>query len=327
MTDPLRSNEVPLALQRMKRLQRWRRARRRAVPPMSVLPTLCTLANLLCGFASIHYALKPHDFQGIGGWSGLTVAGALVFLGMFFDAIDGSVARITRSTSELGAQLDSLADVVTFGLAPAFMMLQLVHLYVADETGVTIIGPEADSAFGKLMWAVAAMYVCCAALRLARFGAETTAAVEDHLSFRGLPTPGAAGVVASLIILHQHLFVARFHGDVTDAFARVSAFGIPLAVFLAALAMVSTIKYDHVVNRYLLGRRSFTYIARLVIIAVVSIWWLRVALPVIFITYGLSGPAYFLMNVWRRRHAPGLRATASSTASSPVLSHGPSRRP
>lgn len=318
---------MPIALQRMKRLQRWRRARRRAMPPMSVLPTLCTLANLVCGFASIHYALKPHEYQGIGGWSGLTVAGALVFLGMVFDAIDGSVARMTRSTSELGAQLDSLADVVTFGLAPAFMMLQLVHLYLADETNVTIIGPEADSAFGKLMWAVAAMYVCCAALRLARFGAETTVAAGDHLSFRGLPTPGAAGAVASLIILHQHLFVARFHGDVTDTFARVSAFGIPLAVFLAALAMVSTIRYDHVVNRYLLGRRSFTYIARLVIIAVVSIWWFRIALPVIFIAYGLSGPFMYLQAAWRRRHSRLATVAAGSPQGRPGIGGAADHQP
>jgi CDP-diacylglycerol---serine O-phosphatidyltransferase len=284
-------------------MQRWRRVRRRGLPPASVLPTLCTLANLISGFAAIHYAVKPHEFVGIGGWSGLTVAGALVFLGMFFDAIDGSVARVTRTTSELGAQLDSLADIVTFGLAPAFMMLQLVHLYVAEVDGVTIIGPEADSTLGKVMWAVAALYVCCAALRLARFGVETTAAAEDHQAFKGLPSPGAGGVVASLIILHQHLFVAQYHGAVPDVFARAASLGIPLAVFLCALAMVSSIRYQHVVNRFILGRRSFGYIARLVIIAVLAIWWFRIALPVVFIAYALSGPLrhYWLLHRARQR--------------------------
>src|SRR6185295_11487652 len=80
VTEPRPVPEPPADWRRLRRLRR----RRRHLPPMSVIPTLCTLANLVSGFAAVHYALKPHDFQGPGGWSGLTVAGALVFLGMFF---------------------------------------------------------------------------------------------------------------------------------------------------------------------------------------------------------------------------------------------------
>ena len=114
---------------RASRLHR-RGRRRRRLPPVQVAPTLLTLGNLVAGFAAIHYAAKPLEFTGPWGWSSLTLAGALVFLGMFFDSIDGSVARLTRSFSDLGTQLDSMADLVTCGVAPAFMMLRLVSHYL-----------------------------------------------------------------------------------------------------------------------------------------------------------------------------------------------------
>ena len=107
----------------------------KGVPPISTLPTLMTLGNLLCGFAAIHYASKPVEITSIFGWSSLTVAGLLIFLGMFFDSIDGTIARLTKSTSEVGAALDSLADVVTFGVAPAVMMLRLTTYYYYGRRG------------------------------------------------------------------------------------------------------------------------------------------------------------------------------------------------
>ena len=73
--------------------------------PISVVPTILTLANLVCGFAAIHYASEPLGPTAVFGWSTITVGGALIFLGMFFDAIDGSVARLTRSTSDLASAL------------------------------------------------------------------------------------------------------------------------------------------------------------------------------------------------------------------------------
>ena len=103
------------------------RRRGRHLPSMSVLPTLCTLGNLVAGFAAILYASKAPE-------SGLTMAGVLIFVGMVLDAVDGWIARLMRSISELGGQLDSLADVVTFGVAPAYIMLQLVNRHVADDT-------------------------------------------------------------------------------------------------------------------------------------------------------------------------------------------------
>ncbi len=295
------------------RMSRVRHRLRRRIPPISVMPTLVTLANLIAGFAAIHYASKPIDATGLWGWKTLTVAGALVFLGMFLDAIDGSVARLTESTTELGAQLDSLADLVTFGVAPAFMMLRLVSYYVGPEGAATILSPEADTSFAKLLWGVAAVFVCCTALRLARFNVETpSAAKDDHLVFRGLPSPGAAGTVASLIVLHQHWLHIREAApeDVSVAFARWTAFGIPLVTLLCALAMISSIPYVHVMNRYVRGGRSFGYVARLVVLVVLAIWWFQGMLALAFTLYAVYSPVRLVVKRVRR----GRRERASGSS-------------
>ena len=116
----------------------------------------------------IHYVAKPIEPTTFFGWNTRTVAGTLIFLGMFFDGIDGFAARLTRSASSFGAQLDSLADVVTFGVAPAFMMLRLVSHYYGPSNYTGILGPDADCIYVKLVWIIAAIYVCCIDLRLAR---------------------------------------------------------------------------------------------------------------------------------------------------------------
>ncbi len=285
------------------------RRRRRRLPPISVMPTLFTLGNLVAGFAAIHYACKPAGFRGPWDWSGLTFAGALVFLGMLLDAVDGWMARLTRSVSTLGGHLDSLADVVTFGVAPAFMTIQVVGRYVGQGT-VTIIGPEADDALGKVVWAMAVVYVCCAALRLARFSAELGPdRVERRASFRGMPSPGAAGLVASLTVLHQHMLFI-FADDVPAAFARSAALGIPFIMLLSGFAMVSSVPYVHVTNRYVYGGRSFGYVARLVVVLAMLVWFTPWALAVLFSAYAVSGPVR-LARARRRGLAEGMGAAAT----------------
>ncbi len=286
--------------------ERRPRRRLRRVPPLSVVPTLLTLGNLLCGFAAIHYAALPIGPSQIFGWSTLTVAGAVIFLAMVFDALDGTVARLTRSASDFGAQLDSLADIVSFGVAPAYMMMRLVSHYYgpgwseATGGGLSILGPDADNAYSKTAWAVAAMYVSCAALRLARFNVETPSpAEEDHRSFRGLPSPGAAGTVASLIVLHQHLLVKTFSESSPPQFARFSSLLIPLVTLLCAIAMVSRMRYAHLVNRYLRGRRSFRYLVWMLVPIVAAILWLQVTMAIGFVLYALSGPWNSLVRRWR----------------------------
>ncbi|MCA9289842.1 MAG: CDP-alcohol phosphatidyltransferase family protein [Phycisphaerales bacterium] len=278
-----------------------------------MLPTLCTLGNLLAGFAAIFYAAKPADAVAPFHWSSLTFAGALIFVGMFFDAVDGSVARLTRSTSDLGAQLDSLCDLVTFGVAPAFMMLTLVGKYLTVESGLVVIGPEADLALGKIVWGIAAVYVCCAALRLARFNVETESAdLTAHEWFSGLPSPGAAGAVASLIILHQHRLVANpMIDELPVSFVRGAALGIPLITLLCAWGMVSTMRYTHVVNRYLRRPHSFGFAVRLLMPLILAIWWFQETVAIVFTLYALSGP---VGAAWRRRRLRRDHAAAPAAA-------------
>lgn len=269
---------------------------------MSVLPTLCTLGNLICGFAAIHYAALAPSVRVFWGWTPLTLAAALLFLGMLLDAVDGSLARLTRSSSPLGAQLDSLADVVTFGAAPAFMTIRLAMNYLAQDE--FIIGPEADNIFGKIIWGTAAVYLSCAALRLARFNVEMDKAeVNDHSLFRGLPSPGAAGTVASLVILHQHLLVTMFGGDVSTELVRYTAIIIPAATLLCAFGMVSDIPYIHFTNRFVRGPRDFPYIVRIVVALTLAIWWFQVTLAAAFMIYALSGPVRLLAMRLRKSRA------------------------
>lgn len=286
-------------------VRRRREARRRRMRGIAAVPTMLTLGNLICGFAAIHYAMKPVETTRVFDWTTLYVAATLLFLGMFFDAIDGSVARLTRSTSDLGAQLDSLADVVSFGVAPAFMMLRLVsHYYYPPGQAAArpILGPEADSVFAKFLWAIAAVYVCCTALRLARFNAETTsAAEEDHRNFKGLPSPGAGGTIASLILLHQSLLSNGAQVSQSLTFDRAFALGLPFVTLICAFAMVSTVRYAHFVNRFLRAKRDFSSFVRLAIPVVVAVFFPHIALAVGFTLYALSGPAYALSLILRRR--------------------------
>jgi len=268
-----------------------------------MIPTLFTLGNLVAGFAAIYYASKPIEYETqIFHWTGLTVAGVLIFVGLVVDGVDGAVARLTRSMSPIGAQLDSLCDLVTFGVAPAYLALRLVIIHVQRDETIYLIGPEADSVYGKIIWGIAAMFVCCAALRLARFNVESSVMTTagDKRAFKGLPTPGAAGTIASLTILHQHLLVTKFAADVPKEFVAWTSLIVPFVMLLCTFAMVSAIPYIHFTNRFIRGTKSYTYIARVVIVLALAIWWLQESLAIAFTAYALSGPAVMIFQRFRR---------------------------
>lgn len=295
-------SESPSIDPRSAERQRVRRRRFRRLRAVALVPTLFTLANLVCGFAAIFYAAKDVGPSKVFGWSSLTVAGTLVLLGMFFDGIDGLAARLTRSASAFGAQLDSMADMVTFGVAPAFMMLRLVSHYYGPDHYTGILGPDADSEYAKIIWGVAAIYICCTALRLARFNVEVPSTEEEaHRWFRGLPSPGAAGAVASLILLHEHLYVITYHNTAPERFAKWSSLFIPLVTLLVAVAMVSRLRYAHVLNRWIRGKRDFAWVARVVIPIAFLAWWLQPAMAAVFVLYAVSGPLGYLLGVMRLR--------------------------
>ncbi|MGB0768877.1 MAG: CDP-alcohol phosphatidyltransferase family protein, partial [Phycisphaeraceae bacterium] len=151
--------------------KRRRRRRRVRKLPISVFPTMLTLANVLCGFLAVFFAALPADADFPFNWTPLTFAAMAIFAGMVFDGFDGRVARLTNSTSAFGAQLDSMADMVTFGVAPAFIAIKLI------DPGVPYFSHSDDHLFGRLALIVALIYVACAALRLARY---TVAANEKQ---------------------------------------------------------------------------------------------------------------------------------------------------
>ena len=224
---------------------------------IAALPSLLTLGNLVCGFHSIRYAADGR----------FTAAAWMVGLAMVFDALDGKVARLTKASSQFGAELDSLADVVSFGIAPAFL--------------VAMLTAAAQSQYQRLVWLCCMVYCVCAALRLARFNVEATLDEESHRSFRGLPSPAAAGQIASLVVLHHYL-AERFQ---IDAVRHV----IPMVTFLAGVLMVSRIPYPHVVNRYLSGHHAFADVVFLAIGALLIATIKELTLAVCFTLFTLAG--------------------------------------
>ena len=247
-----------------------------------------TLGNLLCGCASIFYASRSFDGTEtylFHQWTPLTVAAAMIFFGMVFDGLDGYVARITRHTSEFGAQLDSMADMVTFGVAPAFLVIQLVNI------GTPFFGeshPKWSIFFDRTVLIIAGVYVACTALRLARFNSEMEGDdAASHTYFRGLPSPGAAGTIAGLTLLHEYLLE---HGSSHPLTAYFTAITMITVAFVAALAMVSPLRYSHVINQFLRDRATFSYVV-LIVIAGLLLWIIpQWSIAGGFVIYALSAP-------------------------------------
>ena len=286
---------------------RW--SRRRAKKPhrvrgVAILPSLFTLGNAVCGFAAIYYAAMPGDgFDKKLFVSPLAVAGYFVFLAILADAVDGRLARLSRVASDFGGELDSLADVVSFGVAPAFLLIELAR------PAVPAIAPIGVSWLGKGVWLIAAIYLCCTALRLARFNVENATDVSAHMSFKGLPAPAAAGAIASLVILHQEFFYrATGLGDWLSS-SNVEwadpllVRGLPAIVLVLALAMVSRIPYVHLVNQYMRGRRSFRHLVKLTIFLILCLVHLQIALVCLFCGFALSGPVNSLRQHWQTARA------------------------
>jgi len=246
--------------QRLRRRLRMRRHGRRAyIRSVYFLPSLATLSAAVSGFGAVYVAalVFPGNLPQRDPWTdflqqhGFTAAAYLIFLAMVFDAVDGRLARFTRHTTDFGGQLDSLADVISFGFAPAFLSLRVFHID-APDLGITV---------SRLVWAIGALYMGCAAIRLARFNVSNEHGEQYHFSFLGLPSPGAAAAVAGVVLMEQdlaHQNIRFLHGLSTTA-----ASILPVVVLAAGLLMVSHVRYPHLVNRYLKGRRS---IGRLILV-------------------------------------------------------------
>lgn len=264
----------------------------RRLVSVAIAPALMTLGNLLCGFMAVFWASRPGEVVVLGHFHPLMLAAALVFGGMIFDALDGAVARLVRSTSSFGAQLDSMADMMTFGVAPAFIVIQLNDVGAPFFTAGTL-----DTYFGRLVLLIAAAYAACCGLRLARFTVEAAPQrAPDHAVFTGLPSPGAAGTVCGLVLVYLSLV-----GETPAVATRAVGFAIVGVLLLAALAMVSQLPYPHAVNRWLRGRRPFWYVAMLVVGAILLLTVPVYSVAAGFAVYALLPPVGWAVGRLRGR--------------------------
>ena len=339
--------------------QRFPNKRRRRV--FAVLPTLLTLSNAVCGFAAIailaevgpwqapetqqvEAAESPQEAAEEGSAESvpsdrqeaatakltdraplkffsdrMCVASMLIFLAMLFDALDGSAARLTNQTSEFGAQLDSLCDVISFGVAPAFLMLKLTH--PNNRLMNSVVDPPFQfEIWPRILLAFAILFVLCAVLRLARFNTETD---EDdaHEGFSGLPSPAAAGVIASMPIgivgLNNMLARDTYRWDdaVQHQVLPTLAVLLPFIALAIAALMVSRIPYPHLVNQLIRGHQGRRQIVQIVFLAVLVSTQYEVALPILFCWFAFTAP---LKSGWARYIRPLMpqRTSTNSAGSS-----------
>jgi len=277
---------------------------------VAVFPTLFTLGNLICGFFAIVVAARVErpdsldipraadvafqhpsglmrQFDPTDDTHNIMLSGWLIFLAMVFDALDGHVARLTRMTSDFGAQLDSLCDIVSFGVAPGFLLVKMCPTFTYSHNKV---------------WVIAAAFAACAALRLARFNVESADEDDDHMHFSGLPSPAAAAAIAGFAILFYEL---RREGNIlayrTEIDTAVQT-ALPFFALLVSLLMVSRIPYPHVVNQALRGQRSFGHVVLLVFAGVIIMLVHGYSVPLIGCAFVLWSPLkYAWFRILQRR--------------------------
>ncbi|MGA6828180.1 CDP-diacylglycerol--serine O-phosphatidyltransferase [Nitrospira sp. NS4] len=239
---------------------------------MHLIPNLLTTGNLFCGVYAILSVFNANYMA----------AAIAILVAMIFDVLDGKSARLTNSTSHFGLEYDSLSDVVSFGVAPGL----LIYSWALSGQGT----------FGV---AVMFAYVAMGAVRLARF--NSTVALADSKYFTGLAIPAAAGVVASLVILEQH--VVRMGTDVK-----------PVVVLIITLAlsflMVSTVKYRSFKDMKFKGRQQITYLVWGILALMLIAAWPEVMLFVVFAGYALMGPTERVF--WLVARATGKKALLKS---------------
>jgi len=271
-----------------------RRMRRQRLKYITILPSLVTIINGACGFAAITFASQAITSE-TGQWSYhrlvvpyFAMAGYMILLAMVADMLDGRLARMSKSTSSFGGQLDSLCDVVSFGVAPAFIMIKIIEHKLS---GLTEINPVVISFLERFIWLTAATYLSCAAIRLARFNVENEEDESSHMSFVGLPTPAAAGVIASLVIFHQETVpdIAEHSMLAGTVLGEAIVYSLPALAMVLAVLMVSRVRYAHVVNQYIRGKKPFAHLIWILLFLGLIIWCWQLAFVVIFCGFAASG--------------------------------------
>jgi len=228
-----------------------------------ILPNLFTTGNLFCGFWSIISVFQEHYFYGA----------VAILLAAIFDVLDGKVARLAGATSKFGIQYDSLADLVSFGIAPAVLAFSW-----------------ALRPFGRFGWFAAFLFVVCGALRLARF--NVLSAVGDTKYFKGLPIPAAASMVSLVILLYLRLIETGWIKDIV-------VLGM---IYVLAFLMVSTIRYFSFKELNLARRKPFSIFIFVVLSMIVIVMEPIIVLFGFVLVYVLSGPVGLILG-WQKKKA------------------------
>ena len=225
-----------------------------------LLPNLITAAGIFAGFYVIIAATDGHYER--AAW--------FVLVAAIFDGLDGKVARLTGTSSKFGVELDSLADVISFGVAPGV----LLYLWALRP-------------FGKLGWLAAFLYVICGALRLARFNVQVST-VESR-RFVGIPIPAAACIVATCVLLFYEL----------GGTGTIKMFSMVVLVFILAFLMISNVEYLSLKDPELFKRQPFLILVVSIMVLIVVVAKPEVVLFLIGMAYMLSGPIVSFLS-WRK---------------------------
>ena len=231
-----------------------------------LLPSILTTFGMFAGFYSIIASING-DF---------TLAAISIMVAMMWDTLDGRVARLTNTQSDFGAQYDSLADLVSFGVAPAL----LVYEWSLSD-------------LGRIGWLAAFIFLACAALRLARF--NTQVGTADKHYFQGLPSPAAAGVIASMIWLKFWKFEYFDFGIVSLSYYV----GVGITV-VCALLMVSNVRY-YSFKELDSKKASFRFLLAIVLSFIVLLSKPNIFLFTGFFVYMLSGPFITIVGLNKKR--------------------------
>jgi CDP-diacylglycerol--serine O-phosphatidyltransferase len=228
-----------------------------------ILPNLFTTGNLFCGFWAIISVFQEKFFY----------AAVAILLACVFDILDGKVARLSGATSKFGVQYDSLADLVSFGIAPALLAFSW-----------------ALRPYGKFGWLAAFLFVVCGALRLARFNVQSASGEVKY--FKGLPIPAAASMIALTILLYLRLIEMDWVKDIV----------ILVMIYILAFLMVSNIRYFSFKELDLARRKPFSIFIFVILSMIVIVMEPTIVLFGFILLYVFSGPVS-MVRAWRKKRA------------------------
>ena len=258
-----------------------------------ILPSLFTVGTLVCGYYAIIAALRGSLAMASGGVEGMSAvafdeAAKAIGWAILFDGLDGRIARLTNSTSAFGREFDSLADVITFGVAPAILAYSW-GIRAINES----LGPPLIEHLRQIGWVVTFAYVICGAARLGRFNIDVVKPNTDRRYFVGMPIPAAAGTIAAIV-----------HWEKTALVEWGSSLGWLVVVALLAFLMVSRMRYYSFKALDLKRRRSYVLIIFLGLV-IWAIWlYSEPVLLAIAVTYALSGIILRIISMTHRTHPP-----------------------